>query len=85
MPRYPDSLRLTSAFEIACLDLQGKALGRPKGSLGKSKLDGREREIAELLARNVSKASIAKTMEVDRTTLVHFIKTRALVPGGGAS
>ena len=68
---------------LAAARAAGKALGRPKGSLGKSKLDGREQEIAELLALDVSKASIAKTMEVDRTTLVHFIKTRALTPAPG--
>ncbi len=63
--------------------------GRPKGSFGKSKLDGREAEIKRLLALEVSKASIAKITGVDkgtsmmidalRGTLYHFIKTRGLI------
>ena len=37
----------------------GKQLGRPPGSLGKSRLDGREAEILGYLDSGVSKASIA--------------------------
>lgn len=58
---------------------KGKKLGRPKGSLGRSRLDGRMEEIKRLLALGVSKASIAKIMEVDKGTLYHFIKSRDLV------
>jgi len=57
---------------------KGKKLGRPKGSLGKSKLDGRTGEIKRLLALGVSKTSIAKITGVSRTTLRHFIKSRKL-------
>ena len=40
---------------------------------------GKEAEIRLLLAKKVSnKASIAKIMEVSRTALHHFIKTRQL-------
>ena len=38
----------------------GKKLGRPKGSLGVSRLDGKEDEIRHFLGLGVSKASIAK-------------------------
>jgi DNA invertase Pin-like site-specific DNA recombinase len=38
-----------------------KRLGRPRGPLGRSKLDGRASEIRQLLALEVSKASIAKS------------------------
>lgn len=58
---------------------KGKKLGRPKGSLGSSKLDGRTEEIRRLLALGVSKTSIARIMGVGRTTVVHFIKSRGLV------
>jgi DNA invertase Pin-like site-specific DNA recombinase len=58
---------------------KGKKLGRPKGSLGRSKLDGRTEEIRRLLALGVSKASIARIMGVERTTVVHFIKSRGLL------
>jgi hypothetical protein len=53
-------------------------LGRPKGSLGTSKLDGQEGEIRMLLEKEVSKASIAKIMGVSVTNLRHFIRTRKL-------
>jgi DNA invertase Pin-like site-specific DNA recombinase len=67
---------------------KGKRLGRPKGAqggprgpkgaLGKSKLDGKEQEIRLLLRKHVSKASIARIVEVSPTTLQHFIHTRML-------
>jgi DNA invertase Pin-like site-specific DNA recombinase len=59
---------------------KGRLLGRPKGSLGTSKLDGKEREIRILLEKEVSKASIAKIVGVSPTNLRHFIRTRKLDP-----
>jgi DNA invertase Pin-like site-specific DNA recombinase len=58
----------------------GRLLGRPKGSLGSSKLDGKEGEIRMLLEKKVSKASIAKIVGVSSTALRHFIQTRKLTP-----
>jgi len=63
---------------LAVARAKGKLLGRPKGSLGKSKLDGREEEIKTLLLKTVSKSSIAKIMEISRTALYEFIKSRKL-------
>ncbi len=57
---------------------KGKKLGRPKGSFGRSKLDGQTEEIKRLLALGVSKASIAKITGVEPGTLNHFIKSRGL-------
>jgi DNA invertase Pin-like site-specific DNA recombinase len=57
---------------------KGKMLGRPKGAFGQSKLDGKEAEIRGLLGKKVSKTSIAKILEVSRTTLQHFINSRNL-------
>src|SRR3954466_10581905 len=57
---------------------KGRLLGRPKGSLGTSKLDGKEEEIRVLLEKQVSKASIAKIVGVSSTNLRHFIRTRKL-------
>ena len=56
---------------------KGKNLGRPKG-IGKSKLDGKEAEIKILLDKNVTKASIAKIIDVSRSNLLHFIDSRHL-------
>src|SRR3954462_7229514 len=57
---------------------KGRLLGRPRGSLGTSKLDGKEEEIRVLLEKQVSKASIAKILGVSSTNLRHFIRTRKL-------
>ena len=56
----------------------GRRLGRPKGALGVSRLDGREEEIRHFLELAVSKSSIAKITGVNRTTLYNFIATRGL-------
>ena len=64
---------------LAAAKAKGHLAGRPKGSLGQSRLDGREAEIKMLLGKQVSKASIAKIMDVSRSTLLHFIRSRALV------
>ena len=58
----------------------GKKLGRPKGSLGVSRLDGKEDEIRHFLGLGVSKNAIAKITGVSRPTLYHFIGSRGLPP-----
>jgi DNA invertase Pin-like site-specific DNA recombinase len=65
---------------LAAARAKGRLLGRPKGALGKSKLDGKEEEIRVLLEKSVSKASIAKIVGVSRTAVHHFIRTRELAP-----
>ena len=65
---------------LAAAKAKGKLLGRPKGALGKSKLDGKEEDIRMLLGKDVSKASIAKILDVSRSALYHFIETRKIVP-----
>ena len=55
---------------------QGVILGRPKGTTGKSKLDNRKEEIKDLLSKKISKTSIAKLLDCDRSTLTNFINTR---------
>ena len=41
-------------------------------------LDGKEAEIQILFAKKVSKASIAKILNVSRSALLYFISSRAL-------
>jgi DNA invertase Pin-like site-specific DNA recombinase len=65
---------------LAAAKAKGRRLGRPKGALGKSKLDGKEEEIKQLLQKKVSKASIARIVDVDPMTLEHFLRTRKLQP-----
>ena len=57
---------------------QREPWGAPRA--GQSKLTGKEQEIRTLLQKHVSKASIARIVEVSPTTLHHFIKTRKLQP-----
>ena len=59
----------------------GKKLGRPKGALGVSRLDGREDEIRRFLNLGVPKTSIARITGVSRPTLYNFIATRGLKAG----
>jgi DNA invertase Pin-like site-specific DNA recombinase len=56
---------------------EGKLIGRPRG-LGKSKLNGKETDIQNMLQKGVSRASISKLMDVSWPTLNHFIVTRGL-------
>jgi len=63
---------------LAAAKAKGKKLGRPEGSLGKSKLDGKEQIIRDELKYGVAKAAIARKLGVSRTAMVSFIKTRKL-------
>ena len=65
---------------LATARAQGKMLGRPKGLPGKSKLDGKENDLRELLEKGLSISSIAKMLDVSRNALYHFIKTRMKEP-----
>ena len=66
---------------LAAARAKGKMMGRPMGSRGLSKLEGREQEIQMLLTKGVPNASIAKITDVSRNNLLHFIRARQL---GGA-
>jgi len=55
-----------------------KSWGRPKGKLYKSKLDDKKEHIIELLNKGLSKASIAKMLDINYQTLNSYIKTREL-------
>lgn len=57
---------------------KGKLLGRPKGSTGKSILDGKEEFIKGELKYRVAKSAIARKLGVSRGSLVNFIESRRL-------
>lgn len=54
----------------------GKTLGRPKGSVGFSKLDGKEKIIAEYLDLKLNKTSISQLLKVSRPCLISFMNSR---------
>jgi len=58
--------------------LQNKQISRPKGSTSRSKLDGKQKDIIDLLKYGVAKAAIARMMNCSRTALVQYIKSRGL-------
>ena len=64
---------------LAAKKAQGVKLGRPKGGLGRSKLDSKIPEILDLLRDKASHAFIARRLKVSRTTLVSFLNSRNLV------
>ena len=59
----------------------GKAFGRPKGSLGVSRLDGKEDEIRQFIDLGTSRTAIAKITGISRSNLYNFMATRGLKPG----
>ena len=70
------SQRTTAALKVA--KEKGVLLGRPKGSLSVSKLDGKEEEIKMLLDKQVSRTSIARIFGISRTGLFSFIESRKI-------
>ena len=66
---------------LAKTKASGKTLGRPKGPLGVSRLDGKEDEIRQFIDLGVSRTAIAKITGVSRSTLYNFMATRGLKPG----
>jgi DNA invertase Pin-like site-specific DNA recombinase len=57
---------------------EGKLLGRPKGSLGKSKLDGKQKEIQAYFEKGLNKTNIARIYSVSVPTLTNFVRTRGI-------
>jgi len=56
----------------------GTRLGRPKGSIGKSKLDPHKKEIAQMLKHKAPLSYIARVYGVTWPTVENFIRTRNL-------
>ena len=75
------SVTQSVALQVQRLRAVRLKLGRPKGSLGVSRLDGKEDEIRHFLKLGVSKTTIAKITGVSRTALYSsFMTTRGLRP-----
>ena len=71
------SLRTTEA--LAKRKAEGKPLGRPKGRrAARVKLDDREQEIRQYLAKGISKRAIAKLVDCAPSTLYDWLDRRNL-------
>jgi len=68
----------TNKEGLAAKKAQGVALGRPPGSIGKSKLDSKLPEIVDLLRDRASYSFMARRFKVSRPTITNFIRTRKL-------
>ncbi len=73
-----DMISSRTKAALAAVKQGGKKLGRPKGALSKSRLDGREDEIRKLMAKKISKSAMARMFDVHRGTLVKFLESRRI-------
>jgi len=73
-----DLISARTKAALAAVRSGGKTLGRPQGSLSKSRLDGHEDEIRKLMAKKVSKSAIARILNVHRGTLIKFLESRRI-------
>ncbi len=69
------SIRTREALRAKRLDPNFR-MGRPTGSLGKSKLDEHKADIERLLLHKVSQAAIARVCGTSRKNLGNYIRTR---------
>ena len=63
---------------IANARKKGVTLGRPVGTTGISKLDGKENDIKDYLSKGVNVANIAKIFDCTWVTMNNFIKSRKI-------
>ena len=66
---------------IDCAKARGQKLGRKKGSTFPSKLDGKQDTVKAALEAGVPQTRIAKDLNVSRTTLRVWIKSRKIMDG----
>ncbi|MBF0476728.1 MAG: recombinase family protein [Deltaproteobacteria bacterium] len=73
-----DLISERTKMALARVKASGKKLGRPTGP-GRSRLDGKELEIKHLRDKKVTKASIAKILDVSWGALDNFMKQKKLI------
>jgi len=73
-----DLISERTTMALAARRAAGVKLGRPKGAVGKSVLDGKNSTIEELLRHRVSKSAIARMLSVSKSTLSSYITSRGI-------
>jgi DNA invertase Pin-like site-specific DNA recombinase len=73
-----DLLSSRTKHALASKKAAGIRLGKPKGTIQKSRLDGREQQVRELMRHKVSLSAISRVLGCGRTTLENFVKSRKL-------
>jgi DNA invertase Pin-like site-specific DNA recombinase len=73
-----DLISVRTKRALAAKRAQGMVLGRPAGSISKSKLDSKLPEIVDLLRDKASYSFMARRFKMSRPTVMNFIKTRKL-------
>ncbi len=73
-----ERISLRTKISLDALKEKGIKLGRPKGSLGKSKLDDKRDEIQDLYNKDIPMTVIAKLIGVHYQTIRSYIKTRGI-------
>jgi len=67
---------------LARAKAQGKIIGRPKGSLGASKLDKHTEVISKMIEAKVSYAAIGRLLNCRASTIITYVKKRNLLYRG---
>ena len=69
-------ISVTTSRALAQKKASGVRLGREKNAVVAKRLDGREEEIRNLLSRGLSRREISARLNVSRTTLYNFLKSK---------
>ncbi|MBS1258898.1 MAG: hypothetical protein MAG551_01962 [Candidatus Scalindua arabica] len=69
-------MRTLTKQALALKKSKGFKLGRPKGALGKSKLDGKLEEIKDFRDKGLNVTALAKIYGVSWTCMRNFLNTK---------
>lgn len=72
-----DLIRARTKSALAEARAKGKTLGRPVGTVGKTKIDGKAAEIERMLSAGVAKTAIARLLGVSRGTVDRYTTNRS--------
>lgn len=74
-----DMISERTKMGLAARKAAGIKLGKPRGTIQSSKLDGKRETIVELLKHRVAVAAIARMIGTSRSNLINYLKTRPIL------